>query len=69
MIDRRTFVAGVAVVVVVRPADSMAVPSVPASGRATPVTFLIDGWSARSDDKASDQNWIRVDRGWRACWR
>jgi hypothetical protein len=69
MIDRRTFVAGAVVAVVARPSDSMALPSTPPSGRTTPVTFVVDGWSAQTDDKTSDQLWIRIDRGWRASWR
>ena len=68
IIDRRTFVVGAALAVVAP------IPRLPArSSRrhdpgASRVAFMIDGWSAQSDEETVDQVWISVDRGWRTSW-
>jgi hypothetical protein len=69
MIDRRTFVAGAALVAVA-PIRGLSTPpsSLPAA-TVSPVVFVIDGWGVESDDEKVDGVRIRVNRGWRTAWR
>ena len=68
MIDRRTFVAGAVVAAAVPPLDLLVQPALPAA-EASPVVFLVDGWSGQGEDATADQLWVRIDRGWRVSWR
>jgi hypothetical protein len=69
LIDRRTFVAGTALVAV-----APALQLLPAEA-ASPVTeptapvLMIDGWSTQDDSGNDAQVWIRVGHGWRTAWR
>jgi hypothetical protein len=69
MIDRRGFVAGAALIAIA-PIRALSTP--PPSLHAATMSstlFMIDGWSVRRDDEATDQVWIRIGHGWRTAWR
>ena len=68
-IDRRDFVAGVALSAVA-PALSLLPTSPPTlAAELSPMIMMIDGWSIDDGSEAPDRVWIRVDRSWRAVWR
>ena len=68
-VDRRTFLAGAALVAVAPAMEMPAqkIPNQPANTKR--VAFMIDGWSAQDDNDAADQLWIRVGHSWRTAWR
>ena len=69
MIDRRTFVAGAAVVAVM-PVCGVLPPSAAAHlTDATQFVLSVDGWSAEDDGDSGDRVWIKVGHGWRTAWR
>jgi hypothetical protein len=68
MIDRRTFVAGVALVPLV-PALEWLPPQLSAGAPGDVVIFAIDGWSDRDNGESADQLWIQIGPSWRANWR
>ena len=67
IIDRRAFVAGTALVAIAPAIPVLPIPLSPPAANASPVVFMIDGWSVASD--TADEIWIRVDRSWRTVWR
>jgi hypothetical protein len=69
MIDRRAFVAGVALVAIT-PALGVLPSGVAARGADViqPV-LMIDGWSQQDPSASENQLWMRVSRGWRTTWR
>jgi hypothetical protein len=69
MIDRRDFVAGVAVAAVAPtlPLLSDLRPALAAELR--PLVLMIDGWSAPDERTGADVAWIRINRSWRTAWR
>jgi hypothetical protein len=68
-VDRRTFLAGAALVAVAPGVEMSAqkIPKQPANTRR--IAFMIDGWSTQDDNVAADQLWIRVGYSWRTAWR
>jgi len=69
MIDRRDFVAGVALTTMVP-----ALPLLPAllptlATQLTPLTLRIEGWSDPEESGAADVAWIRIGHSWRTAWR
>ena len=74
MIDRRTFVAGTALVAVAPTLGllpTQAGPSVaaPSAATAARIVFMIEGWSVQDERTTADQVWIRIGRSWRTAWR
>jgi hypothetical protein len=68
-VDRRTFLAGAALVAVA-PAMEISVRNVPKQpANSKRIAFMIDGWSSQDDNVAADQLWFRVGRSWRTAWR
>jgi len=69
MIDRRTFLAGTALVALAPPLErlpaQLPTPET-AKGR---VVLMIEGWSVPEESAAADVAWIRIGRSWRTAWR
>jgi hypothetical protein len=69
MIDRRTFVAGSALVAVA-PAVELLPAQLPTPettmGR---VVLLVEGWSDPNESSVANAVWIRIGRSWRVAWR
>jgi len=69
MIDRRTFVAGAALIAVA-PAFELSSAQIPANApNIGGVALMIDGWSVSDESNVADAVWIRIGRSWRTAWR
>jgi hypothetical protein len=68
-IDRRDFLAGAACVTAAPVLGWLPGEATPIAEDASPIVFMIDGWSAQDAAPAADQVWIRVGHTWRAAWR
>jgi len=69
MIDRRTFVAGTALIVVA-PTVNLLPVELPNPERLTgQLVLMIDGWSVPDECNAADTVWIRIGRSWQVAWR
>jgi hypothetical protein len=68
-INRRTFVAGTALVAVAPALElvPLHIPGYPPTVKR--LVFMIDGWSAQEDGDDADCMWIMVGRSWRTAWR
>jgi hypothetical protein len=67
IIDRRSVLAGTALVAVA-PTLSFASAALPTlEPRANPLVVKIDGWSEPGN--TAEEVWIKVDRSWRTAWR
>jgi len=72
MIDRRTFVAGtalLAVAPVVAPTLETLPSPASASAAESRLVFMIDGWSIPGDRATGEEVWIRIGHAWRTAWR
>jgi hypothetical protein len=72
MIDRRTFVAGTAFVVVapVVAATLETLPSAPSACAAeSRLVFMINGWSIPDARASAEEVWITIGHSWRTAWR
>ena len=68
-VDRRTFVAGAALVAFtpalrILPSEA----AVPVATAVVQPALLISGWSA-VDASVNDQIWINIGHGWKTAWR
>jgi hypothetical protein len=70
MIDRRDFVAGVALVAIAPALPALPIDAaVPALNDVIRPVFMIRGWSPQNGTDPESQLWIRVGHGWRTVWR
>jgi hypothetical protein len=69
MIDRRDFIAGVAVAAVAPtlPLLSDLPPALAAEAR--PLVLMINGWSVPDESAGADVAWITISHSWRTAWR
>ena len=68
-IDRRDFVAGVALTAVA-PTLSLLPASTPTlAAELSPMIMMIEGWSIPEESDAGTAVWIRVGQSWRTAWR
>ena len=69
MIDRRSFVAGTALVALT-PALHWLPAQLPTPETATDrLVLMIEGWSVPDENAPADVAWIRIGRSWRTAWR
>ena len=69
MIDRRTFVAGTALVAVAPACGLLPLGAAAQPTDAIQPVLMIDGWSAEDDGDPGNQIWMKVGHGWRTAWR
>ena len=69
MIDRRTFVAGTALVALAPTANLLRVELANSESPAGQRVLMIDGWNVPGESNAVDAVWIRIGHSWRTAWR
>ena len=69
IIDRRELIVGAAVAAIVPTLKPFPGLFTYDEAELSPVTFMIEGWSAQDDGGAANVAWIKIGHAWRATWR
>ena len=68
-VDRRTFVAGTALLAVAPACGLLPLDAAANVADARSPVLMIDGWSVQDDSDPGNQVWIKIGHGWRTAWR